>query len=172
MEADNFEDSGSEWSDDDEDSKRDPFNVPTHYDNNNDYTLPRATKGLGNCREWYYEELDAPIPFHGFDSDPEPMEPEFIDAGINEVVEAEDVWGYDGMEDERLVPIQGWTPPQGPLYYMQELYPRRARFQVTYATDGHSDESSIEPEAYDEEFSFGEDIPEPPSYLWGSFNDE
>lgn len=33
MEAEAKEDSGSEWSDDDEDSRQDPVNVPANYDN-------------------------------------------------------------------------------------------------------------------------------------------
>jgi len=177
MEAEAQEDSGSEWSDDDQDSRQDPFNVPANYDNSSDYTLPRAAKGLGNCREWYYEELDAAIPFPGYDIDVEMTEPEFIDAGINEAVAIEDPWAYEDMEDERLKTVEGWSNFCR-LYYMEELYPPRARFPVTYAS---STETAAEPEFYDEELEFEDEVPEPttedeeipmpPSYLWASFDE-
>jgi len=44
---------------------------------------------VGNCREWYYEELDAPVPFPGYENDLELTEPAFNDAGINEAVAVE-----------------------------------------------------------------------------------
>lgn len=32
-------------------------------------TTPCLAKGLGNCREWYYEELVANVPFPGYEND-------------------------------------------------------------------------------------------------------
>jgi len=125
-------DSDSEWSDDDEGSMIDPFEIADNYDAGDDEVSGGIT--LGNTRDfcdWFEDEtLDEPIPFtleptcdKNLDGSPVIQE----EGDENEAVELEDVWGYDGAEDDKKNVLEGWEARPEPLFYMKELWPARAR---------------------------------------------
>jgi len=123
--------SDSDWSDD-EASMIDPFNIADDYDAGDDEVSAGII--LGNTRDfcqWFEDEtLDEPIPFtleptcdKKLDGSPVIQE----EGDEDEVVEIEDVWGYDGAEDDKKNVLQGWEARPEPLFYMKELWPRSAR---------------------------------------------
>jgi len=89
------------------------------------------------------------------------------------------------MMNVHVAVIKGLDPSK--LSYTRKALPTRARVPVTYAS---ADKTAVEPEFHDEELEFEEEIPEPPrhlqalfdqgdeevleplTYLWASFNEE